>query len=68
MSDRKPGRRWIRMHELQAKLSDRSRASIYRDIQRKRLPRPTKVGSILYFDESAVDDSIAAGEAIEPSR
>lgn len=52
--------RYLNFNELQSKLGNRSRSSIYRDLERGRLPRPIKIGSRLYWPEQDIDAAIAA--------
>jgi predicted DNA-binding transcriptional regulator AlpA len=49
---------YISFQSLQAKLDNRSRSSIYRDIKVKRLPEPIKFGSRLFWLEQDIDDAI----------
>ncbi|WP_433988702.1 helix-turn-helix transcriptional regulator [Sulfitobacter sp. TBRI5] len=49
----------ITLGQLQAKLGNRSRSSIYRDLEAGRLPKPVKLGSRLYWPEDAIDAAIA---------
>jgi prophage regulatory protein len=51
--------RYLSFRDLQAKLGGRGRTTIYRDVDLGRLPKPIKLGSRLYWIESAVDDAIA---------
>ena len=46
--------------DLQAKLGGRGRTTIYRDVEKGRLPKPTKIGSRLYWNEADVDAAIAS--------
>lgn len=49
----RPVDRWLRIKDLQAMFDGRSRASIYRDIERGHLPPPTTVmGVIPYWNET----------------
>ncbi len=50
---------YLNLNQLSAKLGCRSRSSIYRDIESGIIPKPIKIGSRLYWIESAVDDAIA---------
>lgn len=50
----------INFQELQAKIGGRGRTSIYRDVDQGRLPKPTKIGSRLYWNEADVDAAIAS--------
>lgn len=52
--------RYLSFTQLQAKLGNRSRSSIYRDFASGRLPRPIKLGSRLYWAERDIDAAIAA--------
>jgi prophage regulatory protein len=51
--------KYISFRDLQEKLGGRGRTTIYRDVDLGRLPKPIKLGSHLYWIESAVDDAIA---------
>lgn len=48
--------KYLDCSQLQAKLSGRSRSSIYRDVKRGWLPKPRKLGRLNYWDESEVDE------------
>lgn len=50
----------INFQDLQAKIGGRGRASVYRDVEQGRLPKPTKIGSRLYWNEADVDAAIAS--------
>ena len=51
----------IDFHRLRTeKLGNRSRNSVYRDLEAGRLPRPVKIGARLYWIEEEVDAAIAA--------
>jgi prophage regulatory protein len=50
---------YLNLNQLSAKLGGRSRSSLYRDVDENRIPAPLKIGSRLYWIESAVDDAIA---------
>jgi prophage regulatory protein len=52
--------RYLTFRELQAKLGNRGRTTIYRDVESGRLPHPVKIGSRLYWAETDVDAAIAA--------
>jgi predicted DNA-binding transcriptional regulator AlpA len=52
--------KYITFTQLQAKLGGRGRSSLYRDIEAGRLPKPTKIGSRLYWAEADIDAAIAA--------
>lgn len=46
--------RWLRIRDVQEMFSGRSRASIYRDIERGHLPPPIKMGDVNYWSESGL--------------
>lgn len=50
---------YISFPELRKKLGGRGRTTIYRDVKAGRLPKPLKLGSRLYWLESAVDVMLA---------
>ncbi|MBM1634386.1 AlpA family phage regulatory protein [Sulfitobacter mediterraneus] len=52
--------RYLSFKDLQAKLGNRGRTTIYRDVDLGRLPKPTKIGSRLYWNEVDVDAAIAS--------
>ncbi len=52
--------RYLNFSDLQAKLGNRSRSSIYRDLELGRLPRPIKIGARLYWAEADIDAAITA--------
>ncbi|MCR9109695.1 AlpA family phage regulatory protein [Marivita sp. XM-24bin2] len=52
--------RYLSFRELQEKLGGRGRTTIYRDVEQCRLPKPTKIGSRLYWNEADVDAAIAS--------
>lgn len=52
--------RYLTFRELQAKLGNRGRTTIYRDVEAGRLPRPVKIGSRLYWAETDIDAAISA--------
>jgi predicted DNA-binding transcriptional regulator AlpA len=52
--------RYLTFRELQVKLGNRGRTTIYRDVEAGRLPRPVKIGSRLYWPEADIDAAIAA--------
>jgi len=52
--------RYLNFNDLQTKLGNRSRSSIYRDLELGRIPRPIKLGSRLYWPEADIDAAIAA--------
>lgn len=47
--------RYLTLDQLSSKLGNRSRSSIYRDIEAKRIPQPIKLGVRLYWRESDID-------------
>lgn len=53
-------KRYISFSQLQAKLGNRSRSSLYRDCADEDgwLPKPVKLGGRLYWAEDAVDAAI----------
>jgi predicted DNA-binding transcriptional regulator AlpA len=51
---------YLTFRDLQSKLGNRGRTTIYRDVEAGRLPRPVKIGSRLYWCEDAVNAAIAA--------
>ena len=52
---------YLSFQDLQRKLGGRSRSSIYRDFGPDGwLPKPTKIGSRLYWNEADVDAAIAS--------
>lgn len=54
--------KYLNLNQLSDKMGGRSRSSIYRDVENKTLSKPLKIGSRLYWVESAVDDAIAAAQ------
>lgn len=52
--------RYLTFRELQGKLGNRGRTTIYRDVEAGRLPRPVKIGSRLYWAEADIDAAISA--------
>lgn len=50
----------INFKQLREKLGNRARSTIYLDIERGLLPKPIKLGSKLYWDEAAVEASLAS--------
>jgi predicted DNA-binding transcriptional regulator AlpA len=51
---------YLSFSQLQAKLGNRSRSSVYRDIESGRLPKPLKLGGRLYWVEADIDAALAA--------
>lgn len=60
--------RWIRMRSLRAKLDDRSRSSIYRDMARGRLPKPVKQGNVNLWNDREVDEALLEQRALAEQR
>jgi len=54
--------KYLNLNQLSEKMGGRSRSSIYRDVDENRIPAPVKIGSRLYWLESAVDDAISAAQ------
>ena len=52
--------RYLTFRDLQDKLGGRGRTTIYRDVEKGRLPKPVKIGSRLYWNEADVDAAIAS--------
>ena len=50
--------RLITFAELREKLANRSRASIYRDIERGQIPKPIKIGRSVYWEETQICEHI----------
>ena len=48
----------ITFAELREKLANRSRASIYRDIERGQIPKPLKIGRSVYWEETQIREHI----------
>ncbi|MEO0923627.1 MAG: transcriptional regulator [Pseudomonadota bacterium] len=51
---------YLNLNQLSKKLGDRSRSSIYRDVDSKRLPEPIRIVSRLYWDEGAVEEALTS--------
>ena len=51
--------KYLNLNQLSDKMGGRSRSSLYRDADAGIIPKPIKIGSRLYWVESAVDDAIA---------
>ena len=47
--------KYLTFRQLQEKLGNRSRSSIYRDLEEGRLPKPRKLGGRLYWVEDQID-------------
>ena len=54
--------KYLNLNQLSKKLGDRSRSSIYRDIEANRLPEPIRIGSRLYWLESKIDEVLAVSQ------
>jgi len=52
--------KYLTFSDVQAKIGGRSRSSVYRDIEARRLPQPIKFGARLYWIEADVDAVLAA--------
>lgn len=52
--------RYLTFADLRAKLGNRGRTTIYRDVDMGRLPKPIKIGSRLYWIEAEIDAAMAA--------
>ena len=50
--------RLITFDELREKLANRSRASIYRDIERGQIPKPLKIGRSVYWEETQISEHL----------
>jgi predicted DNA-binding transcriptional regulator AlpA len=50
--------RYLSFRDLQAKLGNRGRTTIYRDVDLGRLPKPVKIGSRLYWNEADIDATL----------
>lgn len=50
---------YLTFAQLQAKLGNRSRSSVYRDLEAGRLPKPIKLGSRLYWPETEIDQALS---------
>lgn len=50
--------KYLTFNELRAKLGNRGRTSVYRDVELGRLPKPIKLGGRLYWVESKVDEAL----------
>jgi predicted DNA-binding transcriptional regulator AlpA len=54
---------YLNLNQLSDKLGGRSRSSIYRDVEQKRIPAPIRIGSRLYWVEAQVDEALTASQA-----
>ena len=50
---------YLSFKDLQTKLGGRGRTTIYRDCEQGHLPKPIKIGSRLYWNETAIDAKMA---------
>jgi predicted DNA-binding transcriptional regulator AlpA len=50
--------KYLTFNDLRAKLGNRGRTTIYRDVEAGRLPKPIKLGVRLYWVEDQVDQHI----------
>jgi predicted DNA-binding transcriptional regulator AlpA len=50
--------RYLSFSELRARIGNRSRNAIYRDVERGDLPAPFKLGRQLYWDEGEVEQAL----------
>lgn len=48
----------ISFKQLRAKLGGRSRSACYLDLEAGRLPKPIKIGRILYWDEDRLNEHL----------
>jgi len=48
----------ISFKQLREKLGGRSRSACYLDLKAGRIPRPLKIGRILYWDEERLDEHL----------
>jgi prophage regulatory protein len=55
--------KYLNLNQLSDKMGGRSRSSLYRDVDEGRIPAPIKIGSRLYWVESAVDEAITAAQS-----
>jgi predicted DNA-binding transcriptional regulator AlpA len=51
---------YLTFADLRAKLGNRGRTTIYRDVELGRLPKPRKIGSRLYWADSEIDAAMSA--------
>ncbi len=54
---------YLSFRDLQAKLGGRGRTTILRDVDLGRLPKPVKLGSRLYWNESEIDAALEKSAA-----
>ena len=55
--------KYLNLNQLSDKMGGRSRSSLYRDVDEKRIPAPLKIGSRLYWIEADVDAAISAAQS-----
>ena len=55
----------ISFKQLRTKLGGRSRSACYLDLEAGRLPKPIKIGRILYWDEDRVNEYLASLQKID---
>lgn len=53
-----PQKRALNIHQLAAKLGNRSMSSLYRDFDSGRLPKPFKIGGRSYWWDHEIDAAI----------
>ncbi|MCK0101980.1 AlpA family phage regulatory protein [Pseudohalocynthiibacter sp. F2068] len=51
--------KYLNFNQLGEKLGNRSRSSIYRDLEHGRLPRPLRIGGRLYWPEQQIEEWIS---------
>jgi len=56
---------YLNLNQVSEKIGGRSRSSIYRDIENKRLPKPMRLGGRLYWIESQLDEALAEANRVE---
>lgn len=52
--------KYISFDQLQEKLGGRSRSAIYVDLEKRRLPKPLKLGRRLYWDDAELNQYLSA--------
>ncbi len=50
--------KYLNLHELSAKLGNRSRSAIYNDMGAGRLPKPVKLGGRIYWPEAEIEECL----------
>ena len=55
----------ISFKQLRAKLGGRARSACYIDLEVGRLPKPIKIGRILYWDEDRLNEHLASLQKID---